>query len=110
MKILTQLATAPIALLWDEPKPLMLVTLGLADLAFQGDAGDAEQIEFVADIQALQRFSMDIANMATALEERAKKFGFSTTPPVPADDGEELSEEQILAAIDSSKNVTKLGN
>lgn len=105
MKILTQLATAPIALLWDEPKPLMLITLGLSDLAFQGDPSRQEQVEFVADVNALRQFGSDIAKMVAALEARAEQLGFKLDSPVdqPESEGEELSEEQIIAALQAGK-------
>jgi len=107
MKILTQLATAPIALLWDKPKPLMLITLGISDLTFQGDPAQSEQIEFVADINALRQFGSDINRMVATLEERAEKLGFELEQPEQSPDGEEISEEQIIAALQSS-NVSPL--
>jgi hypothetical protein len=109
MKVLSQLATAPIALLWDNPKPLMLVTIGLTDLAFQGDEGKVEQIEFAADTAALKRFAQDIAMMAATLEERAEKFGWDTTATELPPEEEELTEEQILEKLKAS-NISKLEN
>lgn len=80
MKILAQVNAAPVAMLWDEPKVVMLLEFGVVDPNHPND--DPETVEFVADVESLTRLGNDLVRMAEDLAKRAKERGFDieTTP------------------------------
>ena len=79
MKILAQVNAAPMAMLWDDPKVVMLLEFGVVYPNVPNQA--PEIIEFVADAESLTRLGNDLVRMAEDLTKRAKERGFLTETP-----------------------------